>query len=272
MKHFFNDLTKAILDYNTAIKFLINHHLAWVFLVPILLNILLFIGGIALINYFTESIQTSTNSFLNFDDSSFYGAQYVNMLLSGALWLILKIVFFFVFAYTGGYIVLIIMSPVLAYLSEKTEKIVLGKVSHFNLQQLVRDIFRGILIALRNLFLELLVIFIFFILGMIPIVGIVTSLIAPIVLLIVSAYFYGFTFTDYIIERRRLKLKESIQFMKNHRGTLVGNGLPFALILLFPLIGLTLSGFIAIVSVVSAVFSINDISKEQINHSLLKHE
>lgn len=56
--------------------------------------------------------------------------------------------------------------------------------------------------------------------------------------------------------------------MKSNRGMITGNGFPFALILLIPFFGLTLSGFVAIVAVVASVIStkdlVNDLPKEDI--------
>ncbi len=258
MKSFFKGIAKGFSDYGPALSFIIKHRLAWFFLVPVFLNILLFVGGFAAISSLSDYLQAIVVNAVSLDDATFFGAQALSWLLAGTIGLILKVVFFFVFAYTGGYLVIILISPVLAYLSEKTEKILTGKEYPFDIQQLMRDIVRGVLIALRNLFYQLLIIFGIFILGVIPIIGWIVSLVSPFILFFIASYFYGFSFTDYVNERQRLNVKQSVSFMKKNRGLISGNGMPFSLILMVPFFGLTLSGFVAIVAVVASVISVKD--------------
>ena len=267
---FFEGLGKGVADYGSALSFIFKHKLGWFFLVPIFLNILLFVGGFAAIGSLTDYVEAYVLDAVSLKDATFWGAEILSGILAGTVWLIFKVVFFFVFAYTGGYIVLILMSPVLAYLSEKTEQLLTGKEYPFDAEQLMRDIVRGVLIALRNLFYELMVMLVFFIVGLIPVIGWLVGLAAPIVLFLVAAYFYGFSFTDYVNERQKLSVKESVKFMKKNKGMITGNGLPFALILLIPFFGLMLSGFAAIVAVVAAVISTKDIINDIPNSQITK--
>ncbi len=258
MNRFLQGLGKGISDYGRAIRFINKEGLAWFYLVPIIINIGLFIGGFSAIGELTDFLKDEALQATTLNESDSWLGETAAWLLTGTIWLILKIAFFFMFAYLGGYIVVIVMSPALAFLSEKTEKILTGHDYPFDIQQLMRDITRGILLALRNMFLEILIIIGFFIIGLFPVIGWLISLVSPIALLLVSAYFYGFSFTDYVNERQRLSVKQSVQLMKKNRGLITGNGLPFALTLLIPIIGVTISGFIAIISTVSAVISIKD--------------
>jgi CysZ protein len=161
-----------------------------------------------------------------------------------------------VFAYWGGYITLIALSPLLAYLSERTEEIVSGKKYPFNTAQFIWGIARGIVIALRNLFIETCWMILLFILGFIPVIG----WLGAIVLFIISAYFYGFSFLDYTSERRRMKIGESIRFVRKYKWLAVTNGSVFSLFLLIPFCGVLLSGFAAIVAVVAATLAVSKIS------------
>mgnify|MGYP006339378661 FL=1 len=61
--------------------------------------------------------------------------------------LILLLFYFSLFKY----LFLIIGSPLFAYLSEKTEAIIEGKEYPFSFKQLMKDIVRGIRLALRNM-------------------------------------------------------------------------------------------------------------------------
>lgn len=258
MNKFFKGFGKGFSDYGPAISFLFKHKLAWTLLVPIFLNILLFAGGFAAIDSLSDYLQAEATNAVSLKDADFFGAQVLSWLLAGSVWLILKILFFFIFAYTGGYIVIILMSPLLAYLSERTEQILTGNEYPFDIQQLMRDVVRGVLIALRNMLYQILFIIGLFILGVFPLLGWVVSLFTPFILFLLASYFYGFSFTDYVNERQRLTVKESVRFMQDNKGTITGNGMPFALILLIPFFGLTFSGFFAIIAVIASVISVKD--------------
>ena len=65
------------------------------------------------------------------------------------------------------YVVVIILSPLLAHLSQKTERILTGNKYPFDLNQFLRDIKRGIRIALRNFFWQYLFFIIIFLVSMI---------------------------------------------------------------------------------------------------------
>ena len=95
-------------------------------------------------------------------------------------------------------------------------------------------------------------IIILFFVSFIPVVGLIST---PL-LFFISSYYYGFSFMDYTAERRKLTVKESIHFVKQNKGLAIGNGLPFALALLIPVIGVSLSGFIALISTVAATMAI----------------
>ena len=264
MAKLFKDISKSISDYGTAINFIFKNKLAWFFLFPLALNIILFFAGMAAVDSLLKDLQENVLAIEFLKNADFLGASLIRWLVNGFLWIVIKILFFFVFSYFGGYITLAIISPVLAFLSEKTEKILLGNTYEFNIQQLMRDVVRAVLIVIRNSFFGILIIILVFILSFIPVIGWIVALLSPFILLVSNAYFYGFSFVDYVIERQRVDFKTSISFMKNHKGTLIGNGSIFALILLLPL-GNFLAGFIAIVSTVAAVISVQDFINEPLN-------
>ena len=255
---FIKQLSKGISDNGVAVSFIFKNKLGWFFVVPVVLNVLLFIGGLSFISGLSDYLQGEALGVSNLDNADFLGAEILSFLLTGFIWIALKVIFFFVFAYLGGYIVLILMSPILAYLSEKTEKILTGNDYPFDIQQLMRDVVRGVLIAIRNLFAQLLVVLVVLLVGLLPIIGQITTLLSPLLIVLVAAYFYGFSFTDYVNERQKLSVKASVNFMKINKGLITGNGLPFALILLIPFVGLLFSGFMAIISVVASVISVKD--------------
>lgn len=245
--------------YFSALIFIFSQGLWWAFLFPVALNILLLVGGYTFVESITTDIQGWAASKLQAEGGEFFLSDYMPGFIGGAIWILMKVIFFFVFAFYGGYITLILLSPVLAYLSEKTEEIVSGKKYPFNFSQFLRDILRGVFIAFRNLILETGWMILFLILGTIPIMG----WLGAIPLFIISAYFYGFSFLDYTSERRKMNIRQSIAFVRTYKGLAIANGTLFCLFLLIPFCGVLLSSFVAIVSVVAATLAVNEISPVQ---------
>lgn len=245
--------------YFNAIGFIFTKGLWWAFLFPLLLNILLLIGGFALIDSLTTDIQDWIIGLVGLNGATFFLSDMLSGFLSGFIWVILKVLFFFLFAYYGGYLTLILLSPLFAYLSERTDEILTGKKYPFNPDQWMRDIVRGILIALRNLLIETGWIILMFIVSFIPVIG----WLGAIALFLISAYFYGFSFIDYTSERRKMKIGQSVRFVREHKWLAVANGSIFALFLLIPFCGVLLSGFAAIVSVVAATLAVQQINPQK---------
>ncbi|MFL2570887.1 MAG: EI24 domain-containing protein [Parvicellaceae bacterium] len=252
MKKIIKQFSAGFGSYSQATSFIFKHGLWYYFLFPLVLNLLIFFGGISLINSLTDqSIDWAMNSLNNFNSTGFWGTalEWTRDSLGWIIWLIFKIAFFYIFLIFGGYLSLIALSPILAFLSEKTEEIVSGTKNPFNILQFTRDIIRAILIVVRNMTIQSLWVFLFFIISFLPIIGWIVSFFGN---LIISSYFYGFSFMDYTNERRKLKLKESVLHIKENKGLATGLGLPFVLCFLVPFLGSIIASFIAVISVVAA--------------------
>ena len=137
-----------------------------------------------------------------------------------------------------------------AYLSEKTESIIEGKEYPFNFRQLMKDILRGIKLALRNILWQTVYTLSILILSFIPVVGWVTPLLA----LLVECYYLGFSMLDYSCERNKLSTSQSILFIGRHKGLAIGNGLVFYLMHLVPILGWLLAPSYAVIAATISLY------------------
>jgi CysZ protein len=143
------------------------------------------------------------------------------------------------------YVVVIILSPLLAHLSQKTERILTGNKYPFDLNQFLNDIKRAIRIALRNFIWQYLFFLVIFLVSMI---GWQDPKNSPVFYLIfvIAFYYYGFSFIDYVNERRKLNIDESILFVRRYSGFAIAIGLIYSLLILVPVdihVIFNLSGF-----------------------------
>lgn len=139
--------------------------------------------------------------------------------------MMLRIVLVFLYFSLFKYLFLIIGSPVFAYLSEKTESILEGKDFPFSFSQLMKDIWRGIRLALRNTLWQTVYLLSLLLLSLFPLFGWIT----PIIALFVECFYYGSSMLDYSLERHKLSYAQSVDFISRHKGLAIGNGLIFYL-------------------------------------------
>jgi CysZ protein len=70
----------------------------------------------------------------------------------------------------------------------------------------------------------------------------------------IECYYYGFSMLDYSCERHKLNTVESIQFVSNHKGLAIGNGIGFYLMHLFPVVGWVLAPSYAVVAATISLY------------------
>jgi CysZ protein len=215
----------AVQSYFEAHHFIIKHRLWKWIIIPGIIYALLFMFGMYLFWNSSDSavtwlsrqigiegwLQSQKNDLLNF------------LFIMAGLMLRLILVFFYFSLFK--YLFLIIGSPVFAYLSEKTSSIIEGRDFPFSFPQLMKDAWRGILLALRNSLWQTVYVFSLLLLSLIPMVGWITPMIA----IFIECYYYGFSMMDYSCERNKLSPAASIDFIGRHKGLAIGNGLMFYL-------------------------------------------
>ncbi len=148
-----------------------------------------------------------------------------------------QLIVVYLFTIVYKYVVLILGSPLFAYLSEKTEEKITGASFPFTWKNLIQDALRGVRIALRNLIRQSAYTLFFLLLSLIPVLGWV----AAYFILRKDWYYYGFSMLDYCCERHRMNVRESLGWIKRHNLLATINGLGFYLILLIPVLGALLA-------------------------------
>jgi CysZ protein len=134
------------------------------------------------------------------------------------------------------HIIMALSAPFMSPVSEKIEAHFTGNPLHSHRDtSFMQQLWRGIKINGRNLFMELLLTIPILLLKFIPVVNIFST----VLLFMVQAYYAGFGNMDYTLERH-FQYKESLQFVRKHRGLAIGNGVIFILFLLIPIIGVIL--------------------------------
>jgi CysZ protein len=164
--------------------------------------------------------------------------------------LILVLFYFSLFKY----LFLIVGSPLFAYLSEKTESIIEGKDYPFSWKQLMKDVVRGVKLAIRNTLWQTVYTVSLLILSFFPVVGWIT----PVITVFVECYYYGFSMLDYSCERHKLSPSESITYISNHKGLAIGNGMVFYMMHFIPVLGWVLAPSYAVVAATISLYHQKD--------------
>ncbi len=238
------EIVIAVQSFFDAHNFIRQHKLWKWIVIPGLIYTLLFLAGM----YFFWNSSDSAITWL----SRQIGLEaWLQKLRSGwisflfvMVGMMLRLVLVFFYFSLFKYLFLIIGSPVFAYLSEKTSSIIEGRDFPLNMQQLMKDAWRGVRLAVRNSLWQTVYIFSLLLLSFIPLVGWVTPLIA----LFVECYYYGFSMMDYSCERNKLSPAASIDFIGRHKGLAIGNGLMFYLMHGVIIIGWILAPAYAVVA------------------------
>ncbi|MFT5969688.1 MAG: CysZ protein [Flavobacteriales bacterium] len=219
----FKEVRVAISAYSEAWSFVKQHKL-WVYLlVPGLLNVLLIVGLILSAIYLGDWASITLLDLFTFEKDTWLAS---TMSFAFAFFIRFILIYIYVLIYKN--LILIIVSPLLALLSEKVESIKTGKTYPFNLKQFLRDVLRGVWIATRNLFRELFLVLLF---------SLFTGFLSPFFIFLIESYYYGFSMLDYSNERKKMSVRESIDYIHRHRGLALGNGIVFYGLFLIPFIG-----------------------------------
>lgn len=219
------ELVIAVQSWGEVQKFIKQHRLFKWIIIPGIIYTLLFIAGMVLFWQSADNVVSWISNQLNIEAwlqkersewLSFF------LVMTGMM---LRLVFVLSYFSFFKYLILIIGSPVFAYLSEKTEAIIEEKEHSFNWSELRRDCARSIKLILRNCGWQSFYLIALILLSLIPVIGWIT----PVMALLMECYYFGFSMLDYSFARINFTPAQSIAFTGRHRGLATGNGLLFYL-------------------------------------------
>ncbi len=249
------EIITSVQAYYHTHRFIIKHRLWKWILIPGFIYAILFVLGIYL---FIVSSNSAIEFMLQKSGVAEWMEKMQNSWLSFLLifgQFILNLILLLFYFSLFKYLFLIIGSPLFAYLSEKTEAIIEGKDFPFSFKQLMKDIARGIRLALRNMLWQTVYTVSILILSFIPLIGWVTPLLA----LLVECYYLGFSMLDYSCERKKLSPSQSITFIGRHKGLAIGNGLVFYLMHFIPILGWLLAPSYAVIAATISLYKARNV-------------
>jgi CysZ protein len=236
----------------------------WPFIfAPILVWLAMWLGSIWLFASLAEQFSNYLKELINAESIPNEGSwlSFIKPFLTGYFHFFISIIFKVLFWFVSGtftkYITLILLSPILSYISEITEEKLYPQNQYpFSWSLFIKNIFRGIAISIRSMCFEFGIMIVTFAVSLIfpPLVIITTPFLA-----FVSWYFIGFTMLDYNFERHNMSLKDSVEFARKNMGIACGIGFIYALIMWLPLFaGIMFAPIVAVVGSTTAFLQLKN--------------
>ena len=219
------EIVIAVQSWGEAHRFIQQHRLFKWIIIPGFIYTVLFIVGMFFFWQSSDGViswvsqQLRIENWLQQQSSEWLSFLFV---MTGMMLRLILVLFYFSFF---KYLILIIGSPVFAYLSEKTEAIIEEKEYSFNWSSVKKDCIRSIKLDLRNCGWQSVYLIALILLSLIPVIGWIT----PVIALLMEGYYFGFSMLDYSFARINMTPAQSVAFTGRHKGLAIGNGLLFYL-------------------------------------------
>ncbi len=206
-----SDIIKGIIHYETAIRYFFIFRL-YKYLLLLIILLIIFAFPVVIFDYLIHLVA----GLIPYFNVQKYTLLTVNIVAS-----------------ISGFFLLLILSPVFSLVSEEVGKRLSGQIYRFSPVQLIKDIVRGIKISLRNMFYQYLgIAFVSIVLYVLPEMKII-HLTGNFLIILITAYFYGFSILDYAMENYRMSYRASVQFVRKNPGLAIGLGMVYYLIISF---------------------------------------
>lgn len=173
----------------------------------------------------------SADSVVNSDDLA-WSAKLIYWFTSGVRWFSTMLFEF---------VVITLFSPIMAMLSERVDSIVTGDKYTFSAQRFLKELLRTIGILLSAFLFSSAVMLIW---SMVSWIGDL-KLITPYIVFVIKAFFIGFNYIDYSLERNLVSIPHSWRYALRRPITMLLVGSVFSLVFALPVLGVMLAPFIA---------------------------
>ncbi len=231
----------AIKAYRLAWRFVVTNRMWWIFLVPFGLAVGLF----SLVDWLSGQLHIHLWELISGHFPILLEPSWWWEFTSWLLKLTLKVLLFLFYLKIYRYLTLLLLSPVFSMVSELLQNKLTGHQKPFSFVATLKDFWRGVRVAFRNLSRELFYSLIIYVLALLLPIGLP---IYSILLLLVESYFWGAAMIDYRNEYFGLSVRKSIDMQSKFKGLAIGNGLILNLGLLVPLAGITFMPMLALIS------------------------
>lgn len=229
-------ITLVFNSFSDSFKIIKDAGLRKFYFLPGIISMFLFGGFIYLGEYLSLNLASALENFFKLQE---YGS-ILYIFIKILVWICT--VFFYYLVYKS--LLLVIISPILGYVSERVETHLTGKKFDFTFKDNLRFLIRGIDIGLKSFFKQMVGTCVVMLLGFIfPI-----NLSIPLLIFIIQGYFTGFSFMDYTLERYNLSPKESLNFLKKQRVYAALCGGIFTLLFFIPVVGIFIAPLITCVA------------------------
>ncbi len=213
-------VTRSLYHYRNAVSYIKTIGGLKYFAYSGVIGLIIFMFMFTVVRSYYDSLSDYILGFISIE-SSLLGS--VTDFISGAF---MGFIFFILFKY----VVLICTAPLMSRLSEDLER-------HYSAVEVQRgnlfsDLVRSIRITLRNIFREIFLSILIFLISLFPVIGWISS---PFLFLI-QGFYAGFGNYDLWAERH-YTYKGTIDFMRGNKIRVSSNGLVFLLLLAIPIIG-----------------------------------
>lgn len=247
----------AIDNIKLSIKAFINaHELIWqkgfwkFFIITAFISTIFFISTFSPAMIYSQSIVNWIFTFIpNSSEIKLidFLVRILYLLFSIAIRLLILLVYFSIFRN----FVMILLSPLMAYIAEKTAHQLGFETNKFDWNIFFKNTWRGVIINIQIFFKELFLILILIIFSFAPGFGIIT----PLILILVQCYFYGFSMMDYSMELKSYSVNQSISFMQKNKSLAIAIGGIFYIFFLIPYFGWILAPVYGTVAATIAMHS-----------------
>ncbi|AFM03615.1 uncharacterized protein involved in cysteine biosynthesis [Bernardetia litoralis DSM 6794] len=239
--------------YGKALSFTREHNLWKYYILPALLNVIIFVSVGVICYFFVGNTIEWLEGIFKLDNP----INWWQTALSYFVKILVSVTAFLIYFKSYKYLMLILLSPALSIVAAKVQGILHPEHPNedFHFPQFLHDLKRGLTINLTNLAIELSI--------TIPLIliGLFLSFLSPfttILIILVESYFLGFGMIDLRNEFMKLDVKESRAVVKRNLPFAIGVGISMYFMIWIPSLGILFAPIWACVSAGLGIYELEE--------------